>query len=372
MRKSQIVVVTSGFPRRSETFLLNELIAMQSQGLLAAVFATKAGDCKPIHPQCPSIIKRVHYLPVGTPEEQSKYLVEHLDGIDVTGIHGYFAHIPAEVALLAAKKIGVPYGFSTHALDARKITTTQMKERADGAACVIACNHDVSKVLFNCHSNFNIIPHGVDNHRFRASPLPYNDPIRLISVGRLVEKKGFDILIKAVKRLSFPFYLKIIGAGLEYNHLAKMITDAGLSTCVELCSPMTHAQLPVEYAQSDIVVVPSIVDRKGDCDGLPNVLLEGMASARPVIASDVGAISSAIVNGKTGILLPQKDDRKLADAIKSLASSLKERRKLGLAARKRVEDDFELGACTDRLCRFLAEVYAQPLSIESRYLPRTA
>jgi len=191
-------------------------------------------------------------------------------------------------------------------------------------------------------------------------------------VGRLVEKKGFDILIKAVQHISFPFHLKIIGAGGEYNHLAQMISDADLSGSVELCSPMTHTQLPGEYAKSDMVVVPSIIDQRGDCDGLPNVLLEGMASARPVIASDVGAINSAIVNGKTGILLPQKDDQKLADAIEFLASSLEERKKLGLAARKKVEADFELSTCTDRLCRFLGEVYARPLSIESHPPPGIA
>jgi len=107
-----------------------------------------------------------------------------------------------------------------------------------------------------------------------------------------------------------------------------------------------------------IVVVPSITDATGDRDGLPNVVLEAMSSGRPVIASDVGAVSSAVVDGRTGVLVPPADAEALAGALEFLVDQPDCRERLGREARARVERDFELHTCTTRLRHFLETVYA--------------
>jgi glycosyltransferase involved in cell wall biosynthesis len=356
MSRGRIVMITSGFPRRSETFALNELRALDAQGLLAAVFATKPGDGATPHPGSERLLERVQLLPEGSPAEQAAMVVERLAGRAVSGVHGYFAHTPAQVAAQVARRLRVPYGFSVHARDARKLAPAELAERACEAACVIACNADVARDLPGASTSVHIVPHGVDLQRFRPRPLPA-EPLQILAVGRLVPKKGFDVLLEAVARLSIPFRLRIVGDGPELGRLAALIAAASLCDRVQLVHGMTHAELPETYAAAHIVVVPSIVDPTGDSDGLPNVLLEAMASGRPVVASAVGAIPSAITAGENGLLVPPGDAAALAAALEGLACRPVLRARLGEHARQRVERDFELGRCTARLTQLLEKVY---------------
>lgn len=352
-----IVMIMSGFPRQSETFALNELLALQARGLLAEIFATKPGDGASLQPGSNHLLDRVHILPVGSAAEQAAMVVERLGQQAVTGVHAYFAHFPAEVASLVAQRIRVPYGFSVHARDARKVATAELAARARGAACVIACNPDTADEIRQNGAKVHVIPHGVDTDRFQPRLPPLCEALCLLAVGRLVEKKGFDVLINAVVRLPFPFRLRIVGDGPERGRLAAAIAAAGLTERVELCGRKTHAELPEEYARAHVIVVPSILDRIGDRDGLPNVILEAMASGRPVVASAIGAIRSAVAHGHTGILVPPGDPVTLACALEVFARQPTLREWLGHNGRRRVDRDFELGYCTERFCRLLETTY---------------
>jgi glycosyltransferase involved in cell wall biosynthesis len=358
MSRGRIVVVTSGFPRCSETFALGEMLALEERGALAAIFATKQGDGSNVQPGCERLLGRVRVLPEGTPGEQSEVLVRSLEGQAVGGIHGYFAHQPAEVARLSAKRFGSPFGFSTHARDARKVTAHELAERSLSAACVIACNSDVAADIRRTGASVQLMPHGVDLGRFRPRRLPTERPLQILAVGRLVEKKGFDVLIKACARLSFPYRLRIIGEGPRRADLERLIAGVGVEEHVMLCGAKTHAELPDEYGDAHVVVAPSIIDSSGDRDGLPNVILEAMASGRAVVASEVSAIGNAIVNEETGLLVSPGDPAALAAALERVAESILLRDELGLKARKRVERDYEVGRCTERFCNLLESVYA--------------
>lgn len=357
MSSSGIAMVLSGFPRRSETFALNELLALEARGLLAAIFATKPGDGQPPQPDCERLLNRVQFLPEASAVEQADALVKFLGDRSIAGIHAYFAHTPAEVAAHVARRLGVPFGFSVHARDARKVTQAELVKRAHQAACIITCNLDAAKAFAGTGVAVQLIPHGVDTHRFYPHPLPPARPLRLLAVGRLVEKKGFENLIRAVAQLPFPFQLRIIGDGPEHERLARLIAATALTNQVELCGSKTHAELPEEYAAAHLVIVPSIVDRSGDRDGLPNVVLEAMASGRPVIASEVGAMRSAIIPGYSGVLTPAGDVAALAGALKWLASNPVLCQTLGRNGRERVEQEFQLNTCADRFCRFLQSTY---------------
>ncbi len=358
--RRKIVMIMSGFPRCSETFALGELLALESRGALAAIFATKPGDGGSLQPGCERLLEGVRILPQGSPADQAAFIVESLGGQSVGGIHGYFAHTPAEVAAHAAARLGVPYGFSTHARDARKVAPRILAERAHKAACVVACNTDVAHDFKQSGARVHLLPHGVDTRRFRthAAAATPDEPLRMLAVGRLVEKKGFHILIEAIARLNFPFLLRIIGEGTERPRLTEMIAAHGLGERVALEGGLTHAELPEAYRRAHVVVVPSIQDRSGDRDGLPNVILEALSCGRPVVASDISAIGCAVTHGETGLLVPPGDAPALASALQQLASRPALRERLGRRGRARVESDYEVGRCTERLYQLMQNVYA--------------
>lgn len=355
---SRIAVVTSGFPRRSETFALNELLAMQEADVLEAIFATKPGDADEGQPGTERLAPLVRVLPPGPPAVQAATVAASLEGRRVTGIHGYFAHVPAEVAGFAAARVRVPHGFSVHARDARKVSPDELGRRAARAAVVVACNEDVAGDIRRAGGRVEVLPHGVDLRRFRPRPREAGPVLRLLAVGRLVEKKGIQVLVDAVASLATPFRLRIVGEGPARGRIERAVADAGLRDRVELVGATTHAELPDEIASADVVVVPSVTDAGGDRDGLPNVVLEAMACGRPVVASDVGAISAAIRDGETGLLVPPGDARALARALERLWAHPGLRARLGEAARAGVEREYDLHRCTERLLRRLDEAYA--------------
>jgi glycosyltransferase involved in cell wall biosynthesis len=354
----RLVMLMSGFPRWSETFALNELLALDRAGCLEAVFATKPGEPGLAQPGVERLMRKVRVLAPGSPDEQVAEVVERLNGAAVSAVHGYFAHLPTEIAAAVARRLGVPYGFSVHAVDARRVGSSGLAERARDAACVIACNADVAGDLRRAGAPVQLLPHGVDLERFRATPPPASEILSVLAVGRLVDKKGFPVLIEAAARMLAPFHLRIVGDGAQREALARQIAEAGLAGRVELAGPRTHDALPGEYAAAHVVVVPSVADAIGDRDGLPNVVLEAMSCARPVVASDIGAVSSAVIDGRTGVLVPPGDAAALAGALEFLLDQPDFRERLGREARAHVEREFELHSCTSRLRHFLQRAYA--------------
>jgi colanic acid/amylovoran biosynthesis glycosyltransferase len=351
-------VVTSGFPRTSETFVLNELLALDARGLLGPIFATKPADDGRAHPGAERLAARVRVLPPVSPRDQAAVVAAELAQSGVSGVHAFFAHTPAEVARDAAARLGVPYGFSLHARDARKIASRELRDRAAGAACVVACNADVAEEVGAAGGKATLLRHGVDVARFRPAPEPPETPLTVLAVGRLVPKKGFDVLVEAAARLDMPFRLRIVGAGPERGRLVRLIAHAGIADRVTLAGPLTHDDLPEAYASAHVVVVPSVRDAAGDRDGLPNVVLEALAAGRTVVASDIAAVGSAVRHDETGLLVWPGDAGALAAAIERAASSAALRSRLAEAGRALVEREFDLEACTARLARFLEDAYA--------------
>ena len=358
MKGGGIVVLVSGFPRRSETFALNELAALESCGALAAVFATKEGDPETPQPGVERLAPLVRHLAPGTPEEQAAEVAHRIGSRRVSGIHAYFAHTPAEVAHHAARRLAVPFGFSAHARDLRKAGRERLSALGRGAACVVACNADAAATLRGAGVEPEVVPHGVDLHRFPRRPAPAAGPLQLLAVGRLVPKKGFDVLLRAMGLLRADARLRIVGEGPERGRLEGLTLALGLTERVTFAGALTHTALPAIYAESQVVVVPSIADTTGDRDGLPNVVLEAMATGRPVVASTIGALASAVVPAETGVLVPPGDPQALAVALEILAARPQLRAQLGLNARGLVERYYDLHGCTARLTRVLGAAYA--------------
>lgn len=351
-----VAVVMSGFPRVSETFALGELTALNAAGRLAGLFATKPGNLDAVQPEASHLVSCVQVLAEADARTQAREVVARLEGVPVLGIHGYFAHRPAEVAAHAAALLGVPYSFSAHALDIRR-AGADLVGRAAKAACVVTCNHDAATSLRDAGADVTLVPHGVDLARFRPTQATHGGQLRLLAVGRLVEKKGFDVLIEALSLLRTPAELRIIGEGPERPLLEARIAGRGLEGSVRLEGVRTHDELPAAYHWADVVVVPSVVDSAGDRDGLPNVLLEALASGRAVVACDAGAIASAIHDGVTGILVAQRDPAALARAIDRLGERA-ERERLGRAGRALVIAEHDRERQSARFVEILEHAYA--------------
>jgi glycosyltransferase involved in cell wall biosynthesis len=357
MTRTRIAVVVSGFPRRSETFAINELLALEERGLLARIFATKPGEEGPAQPGIEHLLPWTEVLAPGTPQMQGAAVAERLRGCGVSGVHAYFAHTPGEIAMTAADLLGLPFGFSVHARDVRKADPIALSQRAARATCVIACNVDVARDVRRVGGMAHLVPHGVDLSRFQVMPGPVDRPLRLLAIGRLVEKKGLDVLIGAVARCA-DATLRIIGDGPLRQSLDDQIRALGAGDRIALAGARTHAELPSEYAASHAVAVPSVVDASGDRDGLPNVVLEAMASGRAVIGTEVGAITSAVRQGETGLVVPPRNVEALAAAIVALAAQPRWRAELGARGRRVVEQEYDMRQCARRFAALVESAYA--------------
>jgi glycosyltransferase involved in cell wall biosynthesis len=356
--RSRIAVVVSGFPRRSETFALNELIALAERGVLAGIFATKPGDPDGGQPGWERLQPHIELLPEGDEDRQGVSMAARLATRSITGIHAYFAHTPAAVAERAAASLGVPFGFSVHARDARKVASEELARRSRQAACVVACNRDVAGDIRRAGGRAHLVPHGVDLGRFAVMPQPPGPAMRVLAVGRLVAKKGFEVLIDALAALDEDVVLRVVGDGPLRPRLIERIRARGISHRVTLAGSLTHAELPAEFAAAHVVAVPSVVDTGGDRDGLPNVVLEAMASGRAVVGSDVGAITAAVRDGETGLVVSPGAVGQLADALRVLAARHGLRSRMGLRGRHHVERDYDLRACASCFVGLLEGAYA--------------
>lgn len=365
--------MVSGWPRVSETFAVNELLALHRAGMLAAIIATKPGDPSLIQPGIDELAPLVTVLadlgpgePIDRQVEQTVRILRALP-VPVDAVHGYFAHHPAALAHAVAARLGIGFGFSVHALDVRKATPHELRTRAADAAVVVTCNADAAASLDAVGVRARLLPHGVDTTRFAPAPARRaGRTLDLLAVGRLVEKKGFPTLIDALALLDHRVRLTIVGQGPEHDALVEQVERHALSHRVRLVGRTTHADLPTRYQLADAVIVPSVVDRNGDRDGLPNVVLEAMASGRPVVASDVAAIGTAIEHGHDGLLVAPGDATALAQAIRQLAADPDARRELGRAARSTVLERFDLCRCSARFCDLLAGAYSPLLDGAAR------
>ena len=226
---------------------------------------------------------------------------------------------------------------------------------------VVTCNSDVHATLGAAGINADLVPHGVNLSRFLPrdgeAPRP-TLPLRLLAVGRLVPKKGFDVLVRALARVRVPWRLDLAGQGPEDEKLTRLAEHCGIADRITRHGAVTHETLPALYAQSHAVVVPSVVDATGDRDGLPNVVLEAMASGRLVIASDAGAIASAVRDDETGWLVPSGDVAALANRIEALSHDAERVAALAAAGRACVERQFDRRACGRRFVDLLVARYA--------------
>ena len=293
---------------------------------------------------------------------------------DVAHVHWVVPNAALVADILSAH--GTPAVVSVHGSDvfvAEKLWPARVLARRAlrRAGSVTACSADLlerTRRLGAPAARSRVVPYGVDLASF--SPEASGAGIRallgvpdhvflVLGVGRLVEKKGFSYLVEAMARLGGA-HLAIAGEGDLRRELAGQASAAGV--VLHLPGALQRAAVAAALAAADVVAVPSVVDRAGNVDGLPNVLLEALAAGKPVVASRVAGIPDVVEHGRNGLLVPEKDPEALAGALERLRRDPETRRLLGAEARRRAEQRLSWEAAA----RTFEECYAQASALDAR------
>ena len=401
-----IAYIVKAWPRLSETFILNEIISLEQRGVAIRIFSVKAPDPGPAHSKVAQVRAKVTCLALrqqwkqvvaahlrllrrqtgrylrlflqvisakvirrryGLPRHffQAGYLADILSREPADHLHAHFASSPARVAMLAHWLSDIPYTFTAHAKDIYLSDSQVFRGKLEEARAVVTCTEYNRNFLLKQYGQLaankvHCIYHGLDISQFKFHPpqvVENREPV-ILSVARLVEKKGLEDLLSAADILRSRgrvYQVEIIGSGPLREALKAQAKQLRLADRVRLLGAQAHDAVCLAYQRASIFVLPCVVASDGDRDGIPNVLLEAMASGVPVVSTPISGIPELIESGKNGLLVPPHDPKSLADAIDSLLDSRELCEGLTRAARAKLEASFSLGASAERLLAIFDE-----------------
>jgi glycosyltransferase involved in cell wall biosynthesis len=375
--------VVKRYPRYSETFIVNEILAHEAAGLQVEVFALLSGTdthfqdaisrvrapvtylqaeslkaldfWKTMSEVCPLLPDSWPALEAARPEEarhvyQAILLARHVRERGITHLHAHFATSATNVARVASRLARVPFTFTAHAKDVfhESVDPIDLRRKLDEAAAVVTVSD--YNVEFLRHSfgdsarRVRRIYNGMDLAQLEFTP-PTNRPPLILAAGRLVEKKGFHILLNSCQilmRQGMRFKCGIVGTGDQEQALRAQIQRLGLIGHVELLGPQPQREVFRRLREAAVMAVPCVVGSDGNRDGLPTVLLEAMALGTPCVSTDVTGIPEAVRDGKTGLIVPQNDAASLASACKRVIDDAELAARLAAGARRLIEAEFDV------------------------------
>lgn len=345
----KIAYVLAEYPSLTETFIAREIAALRRYGFEIDVWALKAGDGARVIPVGSGARLRAklrgadqrHWFDIGANWVRR----EHESLQNIQWIHAGWASFPAEIAQGAAQALGVPWSFFGHARDLwveGQNLGGKLRAARFAASCTrpgaeflqAAAPEAAQKVLY--------APHGLElsQHHFHGYRA-LHEPIRILAVGRLVEKKGFPVLLAALGLLrdtGHRFSTTLIGEGPLRSVLQRQIPP-GLE--VHLPGKASGADVGEAMREADLLVVPSLEANDGDRDGLPNVLLEAAACGLPMVSTCAGAITD-FLDEECARLCAPGDPRALADAMGAAVENYGESLRRSRVARSRVAQNFDI------------------------------
>ncbi len=294
---------------------------------------------------------------------------------DVRHLHAHFCHGATTVAWLASLMTGLSFSFTAHAKDiyCESLNPSGLLRRKMRAArFVVTCTDANREHLLGVEPRARVqcIYHGL-NAEFTellggtngaARPSTNGRRLRALGVGRLVEKKGFDVMVEAcgiLRTRDVPFEAVIVGEHGEHEpEIRRRIDALGLGDSVRLAGPMEQTRLYEEYRSAGVFCLPCRVLDNGDRDGIPNVLMEAMACGLPVVTTPVSGIPEIIRDGVNGRLVPPDDPAALADALMRLDADPRLAESLSAEARVTVRERFD----GERFAAELAALFGEVLS----------
>jgi colanic acid/amylovoran biosynthesis glycosyltransferase len=334
------------------------------QGVAAAQVRRAVGELIPGHAKSPVLLlKLAACIPKGL--ALARWSTLH----GVSWFHAHFLSTPTTVALIASAATGTPYSCTGHAFDLydrSKGVNGSVDVKCRRAAFVVQISDynarfQSSSMPEGDGSRFVRINNGIDPSVFEpldsGTPRDSADPLRVVSVGTLVSKKGHDTLIRAVSRVARerPVTLTIVGEGPEGRGLVALISELGCGSFVTIRPAMEQSDVLSVLREADVFALACRTTKSGDVDGLPTVILEAMACALPVVSTEVSGIPEAVEHGVTGLLTASDDVESLAESLAYLAEHPDVGRVFGQRGRERVLADFNLW----RSGQLLTELWAE-------------
>ncbi len=384
-------VIVKGYPRLSETFIAQEILALEQLGLPIHIVSLRHPTDRRVHDLHRAIRAPVLYLPDYLKDGPWRVLKAFAHQLSnprlgmllrqwwrdyrrdptanrgrrlgqalvlacelpptVRHLHVHYLHTPASVARYAAVLLDLPFSASAHAKDVWTIPDWEKREKLQDAAWTVTCsrlNLDHLRGLAP-GADIALAYHGLDLTRFPAPRrAPGSDgsdparPVRILTVARVVEKKGLDVLLEALAMLPPELHWRFehIGGGELVERLKARAEALGLGHNVTWLGSATRDEVIDALRRADLFCLPARVAHDGDRDGLPNVIMEAMSQELPVVATSAAAIPEIVADGVTGLLVPPEEPAALAQALTELIRRPQLRQSLGTAGRRRIVESF--------------------------------
>lgn len=284
-------------------------------------------------------------------------LCARIRGLGIRHIHAHMAHAPTTIAMLAAHQMSISFSFTGHAVDLSR-DRVLLKEKLKRAAFV-SCISKWHQAFYQSEAarpadEYPIVRCGVDPERF--CPLHTSkqgsDPAVILGVGRLVRKKGFDVLLQALANLKTRgifFHAIIVGDGPERESLERQRNHLGLKDSVDFEGSRANSEIKQYLQRAELFVLPCRVSPSGDRDGIPVVFMEAMACEVCCVSGDLPTIRELIDNRRCGCLVEPANSEALTDCLVDLLSNPETRIKLACEGRQRVIREFSTNTNMHRL-----------------------
>jgi glycosyltransferase involved in cell wall biosynthesis len=362
----RILFLLKGYPRLSETFIAQEILGLESRGIPLEIWSLRFPTDKYRHPVHDEIKAKVTYLPEYLYQEPGRVLRGVLVAempADTLRLHAHFLHTPASVAYYAHLIAGTPWSCSAHAKDIWTSPDWDKAEKLASLDWLVTCTasgHAHLQTLVDDKAKVALVYHGLDFRRFPEPPAraAKAGPVEILSVGRLVEKKGYPTLLEALALLpkDCQWRLTHIGGGPLDAELMAKATGLGINDRIQWLGALPQERVLAAYRAADLFVLAAQIAADGDRDGLPNVLMEAQSQRLACIATNISGIPELINDGETGLLVPPENAAELARAIRTLIEDPAKREALAAAGFTRLHAHFAMEAGIEDLQRrFAAE-----------------
>jgi colanic acid/amylovoran biosynthesis glycosyltransferase len=395
------------FPYLTETFIMREMYWIREQGVQLHIFSLldPKGD-QPVHEQARELMPHVRYSPFlswdvlkaqfhflsSSPARylqalfrtvwqtyrepgvmlrvlalfpKSVYFARQMEELGIEHIHAHFAWLEGIAAGVVRDLVGIGFTINPHAFDLFQRDQDDVRKELENATKVTTISDYHRQYIAGLcpkidASDIEIIHCGLEVDLFQPAPGgTRSGPVRILSVGRLIEKKGHEYLVDAcalLARRGVDFRCDIVGAGPLQESLQERIDQHGLRDRVALLGSLGQDHILQLYRTADVFALPAVVAANGDRDGIPVVLMEAMACELPVVTTAVAGIPELVQDGEAGLIVGQRDAAELAQALERLIEDAGLRRQLGKEGRRAVLEGFQVQENAKKLASVFRDV----------------
>ena len=418
---ARIAVVLKGWPRLSETFIAQEIAGLEARGVALEIWSLRRPADRARHPVHDRVMARTVYLPEYLKDDPRRVLAGWLKARRLPGyamarqkfladlrrdpsanrlrrwgqalvlaaelprsierLYAHFLHTPSSVTRYAATMRCLPWSVSAHAKDIWTSNNWDVTHKLADCSWLVTCTAvglQRLRALAPHPDRLKLIYHGLDVAHLPLPPLRHSrrngsnpaDPVLILSIGRKVEKKGYDDLLNALAKLpaSLHWRFEHIGAGELSDGLKAQASRLGIAECCRWHGAQPQKAVFAALARADLFVLASKRAADGDQDGLPNVLMEAAHQGLAIVSTRAAAIGEFLTDGESGLLVAPGAPEELSAALAKLASNPELRQRLSERAGEIVRTRFSFDAGVD----WIAAALGQPPMIETRVLETRA